>query len=116
MKKRWLLDHNLPKQLSPFLEKVGIQCNWTSSEGWETLANGELVRVAIAAGYACLLTNDRKFANSAGNALAKNAGFAVIEITLEQAPKREFMKSFETAWNDKRISPVPSRVVRWPNG
>ena len=115
MKKRWLLDHNLPKQIAAFLTKAGIECNWTSSEGWEKLSNGELVRTAIAAGYECLLTNDRKFANSAGNALTKNPNFSVVEITLTQAPKREFMKSFEIAWNKANISPAPACVIKWPS-
>ena len=70
MSKKWLLDHNLPKQLAEFLRNNGIDCNWTSAEGWQTLANGALVKAASDAGYVCLLTNDRKFANAAGNALA----------------------------------------------
>ena len=115
MKKRWLLDHNLPKQLADFLKKNGVDCNWTSAEGWEKLSNGELVRAAIAAGYECLLTNDRQFANSAGKALTQNPTFSVVEITLTQAPRQEFLKNFETAWSSKKILPEPARVIKWPN-
>ena len=51
MSKKWLLDHNLPKQLAEFLRNNGIDCNWTSAEGWQTLANGALVKTAFDAGY-----------------------------------------------------------------
>ncbi len=114
MEKKWLLDHNLPKQIAKFLKSVGVDCNWTSAEGWQHLSNGDLVRNAMTAGYSCLLTNDRKFANSAGNALAKNPNFAVIEINLEQAPKKEFLSNFQFAWQDEPIKPIPAKVTKWP--
>ena len=115
MKRKWLLDHNLPTQLAKFLKSAGIDCSWTSAEGWQNLSNGELVKAAVASGYTCLLTNDRQFANSAGNALTKNPGFSVVEIELLQAPKHEFIKKFETAWNQKNITPEPAKVIKWPN-
>jgi hypothetical protein len=86
----------------------------TIAEGWQTLANGALVKAASDAGYVCLLTNDRKFANAAGNALAKNPNFSVVEITILQAPKAEFLNAIATAWADTAIQPLPSKVVKWP--
>jgi predicted nuclease of predicted toxin-antitoxin system len=112
--KKWLLDHNLPKQLAEFLRTKGIECSWTSAEGWQTLANGALVRAASDAGYVCLLTNDRKFANAAGNALTKNPSFSVIEITIPQAPKVEFLNAITIAWAEAPIEPQSSKVVKWP--
>ncbi len=114
MSKKWLLDHNLPKHLAEFLRNNGIDCNWTSAEGWQTLANGALVKAASDAGYVCLLTNDRKFANAAGNALAKNPNFSVIEITIPQAPKAEFLNAIAIAWVQAPIEPQSSKVVKWP--
>jgi predicted nuclease of predicted toxin-antitoxin system len=116
VKRKWLLDHNLPRQLAILLIKAGIDSHWTSSEGWEKLSNGDLVKSAVAAGYQCLLTSDRKFAISAGNALTRNPGFSVVEITLAQAPKRQFLALFERAWSENQIHPLPGRVVEWPHG
>ena len=96
------------------LRAIGIDCNWTSAEGWQTLANGALVKAASDAGYVCLLTNDRKFANAEGNALAKNPNFSVVEITILQAPKAGFLNAIATAWADTAIQPLPSKVVKWP--
>ena len=114
MQKKWLLDHNLPKQFAEFLRTKGIECNWTSAEGWQTLANGALVNAACNAGYNCLLTNDRKFASAAGNALTKNPNFSVVEITIPQAPKAEFLNSVSIAWANNPIEPQVSQVVKWP--
>jgi len=97
------------------LKQSGIDCNWTGAEGWQNLSNGALVKAASAAGYVCLLTNDKKFADSAGNALSKNPSFSVIEITLPQSPKAEFSKSFSQAWSSAPIVPVPAKVIKWPH-
>ena len=68
---RILLDHNLPRQLVRLLpdHDVGV----TALLGWAELSNGELLRQAEAAGFACMVTGDRNIAyqqNLAGRKIA----------------------------------------------
>ncbi len=68
---RILLDHNLPRQLVRLLpdHDVGV----AALLGWAELSNGELLRQAEAAGFACMVTGDRNIAyqqNLAGRKIA----------------------------------------------
>ncbi|MBI2983862.1 MAG: DUF5615 family PIN-like protein [Chloroflexi bacterium] len=53
---RVLLDEDLPVGLARYL--APHQADHVSKLGWKGLSNGELLRVAIAAGYDVLLTGD----------------------------------------------------------
>jgi predicted nuclease of predicted toxin-antitoxin system len=68
---RILLDHNLPRQLARLLQ--GHEVRVAALLGWAELSNGELLRQAEAAGFACLVTGDRNIAyqqNLAGRKIA----------------------------------------------
>ena len=54
---RILFDHGTPAPLIPFLE--GHNVTKAKDQGWETLANGELLKAAEKAGFEVLLTTDK---------------------------------------------------------
>jgi hypothetical protein len=54
---RILFDHGTPAPLIPFLE--GHTVTKAKDEGWETLANGDLLKAAETAGFEVLLTTDK---------------------------------------------------------
>lgn len=54
---RLLLDENLPHQMQ--LELPGRDVSTVAYTGWSGVGNGELLRVAAAAGFDALVTNDR---------------------------------------------------------
>ena len=80
----------------------------------EALENGDLVTAAAAAGFTCLLTQDRLFGESAGAALKALPAFSVVIVGLPQRPWREYREQFRAAWSASPISPIAGRVVRWP--
>lgn len=53
-----LLDHNVDRRLRRFLP--GHQISTTREMGWETLANGVLLKTATAAGFAVFVSIDKK--------------------------------------------------------
>lgn len=53
---RVLFDQGAPVPIAAHLRKHAVRT--TLQEGWDTLANGELLRVAEAAGFEVLLTTD----------------------------------------------------------
>jgi rRNA-processing protein FCF1 len=53
---RVLFDQGTPTAIAKFLENHTVRT--AREEGWETLANGELLRAAEEAGFAVLLTTD----------------------------------------------------------
>ena len=55
--RRILFDHGTPAPLIPFLE--GHTVTKAKDEGWETPANGELLKAAEKAGFEVLLTTDK---------------------------------------------------------
>lgn len=54
---RLLLDENLPHQMR--LELPGHDVSTAAYMGWSGVENGELLRLAAAAGFDALVTNDR---------------------------------------------------------
>lgn len=52
-----LFDHGTPAPLAPFLTEHVVRK--TKDMGWNTLANGELLKVAEEAGFELLLTTDK---------------------------------------------------------
>jgi predicted nuclease of predicted toxin-antitoxin system len=67
----WLLDANMDVHLLAVLSELGIACESAIHKGWSELANGELMAAAAKAGFTCILTKDRLFAESAGQTLAQ---------------------------------------------
>ncbi len=57
---RVLFDQGTPTAIADFLPEHTIRT--TKQEGWETLSNGDLLRVAEEAGFDALLTTDNNLA------------------------------------------------------
>jgi hypothetical protein len=110
----WLLDANVDIHLVSFLGNYGIPCDAATRRGWGGLTNGSLVAAAIGAGFTCLLTHDRLFAESASRVLADSPTFSVVIIHLLQKPWRAYIEQFRTAWERQPIVPQPGAVILWP--
>jgi hypothetical protein len=68
---RVLFDQGTPVAIGPFLQGHAVRT--TRQEGWETLSNGDLLRVAEQAGFDVLLTTDNNLSyqqNLTGRKLA----------------------------------------------
>jgi predicted nuclease of predicted toxin-antitoxin system len=111
----WLLDANVDVHLVPILKQQGIACDTVAHRGWKALSNGDLVAVAYAEGFRCLLTRDQLFGESASRALKSFAEFGVVVITLSQQRWPEYRTSFLEAWGASPIQPVPGHLVYWPS-
>jgi hypothetical protein len=61
-----LLDQGTPVPLRSFLQ--GHTVNTAAQQRWSALANGDLLRVAEAAGFDVLLTTDKNLAFQRGSA------------------------------------------------
>ena len=96
----WLLDANMDVHVASFLRECSVPVDVAGPRGWGMLANGELVATAAGAGFTCLLTQDRLFAESASAAL----------------PWRQYLEQFRAAWAKVPIRPVPGQVLHWPGG
>jgi predicted nuclease of predicted toxin-antitoxin system len=110
----WLLDVNIPLALKAFLKQKGITAETAEERGWRQLENGDLVSSAATAGYQCLLTRDRRFALSARKTLKKFPGFSVVIIRLLQMKEPLYFDAFETAWAKRAVTPIPGKVIEWP--
>jgi predicted nuclease of predicted toxin-antitoxin system len=110
----WLLDHNLPRQLAPILQSLGIGIETTLQRGWERLSNGDLVGAAAKAGFTCILTRDVGFIHSADKALKKFPHICVVWITLPQQRGPAYAKTFQEAWTRSPIVPAAGELIRWP--
>ncbi len=121
---RILLDHNLPRQLVRLLPDHDV--GMAALLGWAELSNGELLRQAEAAGFACMVTGDRNIAyqqNLAGRkialvvlnstrrevilpqvgaivgALAQVVEGAYVEVTLDLPPLRRRLFTGPAPWD-----------------
>src|ERR1039458_1654904 len=52
----WLLDANMDVHLVSVLTDFKISCDTAGKRGWKALSNGDLVSMAVDAGFRCLLT------------------------------------------------------------
>jgi predicted nuclease of predicted toxin-antitoxin system len=111
----WLLDHNLPHQLAPILQSLGVPADTTAQRGWQRLSNGELVKTAAAADVTCILTKDLDFGHSAEKSLKKFPSICVILITLPQQRGPAYARAFQEAWSRKPIHPIAGKLIRWPS-
>lgn len=81
----WLLDANMPLQLTPFLRGVGVDVDSAIPRGWNQLRNGDLVSTAVQAGFDVLLTRDRLFDETAARVLSVYPDFCVVSVLLPQS-------------------------------
>ena len=72
---RILFDHGTPAPLIPFLG--GHTVTKAKDAGWNTLANGELLRAAEEAGFALLVTTDK---NMASQQNLKSRAIAIVVL------------------------------------
>ena len=110
----WLLDANMDIHLRSVLLTKGIVAESAWYKGWTELVNGQLVTEAVGAGFECLLTRDVLFGEAAARALQRFPSFAVVVVTLPQAPWVRYRESFLAEWERFPIVPVPGRLVWWP--
>lgn len=110
----WLLDANLDVHLLAPLEEFGVRADAATRRGWQALSNGDLVAAAVSAGFTCLLTQDRLFAESAALALQQFPSFAVVLVRLPQRPWRQYCEAFRAKWAEAPIRPDAGRLVEWP--
>ena len=111
----WLLDANMDVHLASVLEELGIVCETAAHRGWKALSNGQLVAVAVASGFDCLLLRDRLFGESASRALQLHPTFAVILVNLPQQRWAEYRQSFLKACAFSLIRPQPECLMKWPS-
>jgi predicted nuclease of predicted toxin-antitoxin system len=110
----WLLDANMDVHLVSVLKDFGIASDTASNRGWKALSNGELVTAAVAAGFACLLTRDQLFGQSAARALKSFPQFAVVVVRIPQQPWNQYRDRFVSLWMERAIEPIPGQLIRWP--
>ena len=110
----WLLDANVDIHLLPLLRECGVDADAAARRGWGSLDNGELVAAAAAAGFACILTQDRLFAESAADSLKTFSQLAIVVVHLPQKPWRQYTEHFRAAWAESPIAPVGGQVTHWP--
>jgi len=110
----WLLDVNMPRKIAGFLGERRIVAQSAEDRGWGGLTNGALVEAAAEAGFRCILTRDRLFAESAARALKKFPEFSAVLVTIPQLRGAEFLRHFGSAWADKPIEPTAGRITLWP--
>ena len=110
----WLLDEGLPVPLYKCLQSFGVQVETVEFRKWKGLRNGNLVAVSAEAGFVCILTKDRLFAQDAKKSLVAYPKVAVVLILLPQLPREKYVKNFEAEWNKAKIVPVAGQVTEWP--
>ena len=111
----WLLDANLDIRIGHLLDEFGVESHTAQSYGWKHLLNGQLVSVAVDAGFTCILTRDQLFAESASRALKQFPHFAVVLIQLEQRRRSQYLVQFRTAFLREPIVPIPGTTIAWPS-
>jgi len=110
----WLLDANLDVHLVSLFAELGIKCESATTRGWGGLSNGDLVGAASQAGFTCILTRDKLFAESARQSLQVVNRVSLVVVQLPQKPWREYVAQFRRAWVDEPIKPAPGEIVFWP--
>ena len=95
----WLLDANMDVHLVRVLSERGVACESAIPRGWRELSNGQLVMKAEEAGFDCILTHDKLFAESARRTLPLAPHFSIVVVRLPQSPWRDYIRQFRTAWD-----------------
>lgn len=109
-----LLDVNVPRGVAHLFGSFGIQTQTAEERGWSGLTNGALVEAAADGGFACILTRDRLFSESAAKALKRFPQLSFVLITLPQLRGPQFLEAFHRAWEHNPVSPYPGKLMRWP--
>ena len=78
----WLLDANMDVHVASLLGGFGFPCEAATQRGWQALDNGHLVSAAVEAGFTCLLTQDRLFAESASRALKTSPAWKSFKLAV----------------------------------
>ncbi len=110
----WLLDVNMPRQLTGLLAELGISAETAAARGWGTLLNGDLLEAAVESGFSYLLTRDKLFGESVAGSLARYPSFSLVIVTLPRARAALFLASFRAAWEKNSIKPTPGHIQSWP--
>jgi hypothetical protein len=110
----WLLDANMDVHLVSVLTGFKIVCDSAGKRGWKALSNGDLVSLAAAAGFRCLLTRDQLFGESASRALKQFPQFAVVVVNVPQRPWAQYREAFLALWREHPIEPIAGRLIQWP--
>jgi predicted nuclease of predicted toxin-antitoxin system len=110
----WLLDANVDIRISEVLAGLGISSRTTESQGWKPLSNGNLVSVAVAKGFTCLVTRDQLFTESAARSLRLFPQFAIVVLQLGQCKRSQYLAQFRQAWVIEPIVPIPGKSIGWP--
>ncbi len=111
----WLLDANMDVHLVDLLSYFGVKSDTAANRGWKALSNGQLVAAAIKQGFACLLTRDDLFAESAARAFAFTKIFGVVLVNLPQQRWPAYREHFLRAWRVSPIVPQAGVVIHWPS-
>jgi hypothetical protein len=110
----WLLHANMDVHLAELISELGTTCDTAAHRGWKALSNGNLVAAAVRAGFTCILTRDRLFAQSASRAIRSHPEFAVVLVNLPQRPWDQYKIFFISAWSSSPINPQPGQNMEWP--
>jgi len=110
----WLLDANVDVHPVAVLSDFGIACETAAERGWKALANGDLVKAAVDAGFDCPLTRDQLFGESASRALRRYPRFAVVVVDVPQQPWPQYREQFIALWHEHPVRPLAGRLVHWP--
>jgi hypothetical protein len=110
----WLLDANMDVHPISVLTGFEISCDTAGQRGWKSLSNGELVRVAVDAGFNCLLTRDQLFGESASQALKQFPEFAVVVVNVPQRPWLQYRGEFLARFREHPIEPIAGKLIQWP--
>jgi predicted nuclease of predicted toxin-antitoxin system len=111
---RWLLDANVRQQAIGVLAEFGVDAGHSTRRGWGHLKNGEFVEAAVAAGFDCVLTRDRQFAESATKALRRFPAFSVVLLGFPQLRKEAFVLALRAALVADPLHPEPGSMQVWP--
>ena len=109
----WLLDHNIPHQLSPALKSKGISCKTVFELGWHELKNGTLISRAINHNFICILTKDIKFIESAYSNKTISR-ISIVLINIQQVRGKEYAEKFINCWNKKPFTLQNGKHIIWP--
>jgi hypothetical protein len=93
---RILFDQGAPVPIAAYLREHTVRT--TLQEGWDTLANGELLQVAEAAGFEVLLTTDNNIAYQQ-NLKERNIAIVVLSRNRWRLVQR-LMRKIVAAIND----------------
>lgn len=111
---RLLVDVNLPPGVARLLNKAGVSATPAVREGWGTLANGNLIRAAVAKDYQGIITRDTTLHIDADYVLRTHPDFAVVIVRLPQVRGAEYLAAFAKALQHSPLRPETGKVLEWP--